>query len=303
MKEIQEMTSNISPIIITTDDGIEALRVDPSGNVAANGTITAGTSGVNGEVSVNNAKGHPTIVLNGGIAQVEIGNADSAGGLHLVNTSGTTTLSLDGSQGLGSFTLIKCRVGGSSGGTGSGVVAVNGRNVAALGTPSFAGDFSGNVSIAGTLTKTSGSFKIDHPLDPANKYLSHSFVESPDMKNVYDGVVVLDEDGEAIVELPHWFEALNKDFRYQLTCIGGFAPVYIAKKVRDNYFKIAGGKPEMEVSWQVTGIRRDVWACAHPLLVEEDKPPLEQGSYLYPELHGASEEKNIRRVRYPEDAQ
>jgi hypothetical protein len=57
----------------------------------------------------------------------------------------------------------------------------------------LAGNFSGNVSVSGSLSKGGGSFKIDHPLDPANKYLYHSFVESPDMKNIYDGVATLDE--------------------------------------------------------------------------------------------------------------
>jgi hypothetical protein len=81
----------------------------------------------------------------------------------------------------------------------------------------YAAYLEGRVAILGPLQKPAGSFKIDHPLDPANKYLSHSFVESPDMKNVYDGVVVLDDKGEAEIELPDWFGALNKDFRYQLT--------------------------------------------------------------------------------------
>ncbi|KPL03678.1 MAG: hypothetical protein AMJ73_05825 [candidate division Zixibacteria bacterium SM1_73] len=81
------------------------------------------------------------------------------------------------------------------------------------------------------MSKGGGGFKIDHPLDPQNKYLYHSFVESPDMKNVYDGVVVLDANGQAVVELPYYFGAVNKDFRYQLTCIGGFAPVYIAEEM------------------------------------------------------------------------
>jgi hypothetical protein len=58
---------------------------------------------------------------------------------------------------------------------------------------------SGNTDILGTLTKPAGSFKIDHPLDPANKYLYHSFVESPDMKNMYDGNVTTDEAGLATV--------------------------------------------------------------------------------------------------------
>ncbi len=157
----------------------------------------------------------------------------------------------------------------------------------------YAGYFNGPVNINGNLSKSGGSFKIDHPLDPENKYLSHSFVESPDMMNVYNGNVVLDQRGEALVELPEWFEALNRDFRYQLTCVGGFAPVYIAEKLAGNRFKIAGGSPGLEVSWQVTGIRRDVWADAHRIQVEEDKPDDERGSYIAPELWGQPEEKGL----------
>ena len=163
-----------------------------------------------------------------------------------------------------------------------------------------AADFTGNVNVNGTLTKSGGSFKIDHPLDPANKYLSHSFVESPDMKNVYDGVVTLDARGEATVSLPEWFEALNKDFRYQLTAIGAPGPnLYIATKVSGNSFKIAGGAAGGEVSWQVTGTRQDAWAKAHRIPVEEMKPEAERGFYLAPELFGQSQEKNVRLARHP----
>ena len=84
----------------------------------------------------------------------------------------------------------------------------------------WAGLFDGDVNVTGTLSKGAGAFRIDHPLDPENKYLSHSFVESPDMKNIYDGVAIFDGAGEAIVTLPDWFEALNEDFRYQLTPMG-----------------------------------------------------------------------------------
>ena len=128
--------------------------------------------------------------------------------------------------------------------------------------------------------------KIDHPLDPANRTLSHSFVESPDMMNVYNGNAVLDADGTAVVELPDWFEALNRDFRYQLTCIGGFAPVYIAKEVAGNRFRIAGGTPGLKVSWQLTGIRHGRFADEHRTPVEEEKPGDERGTYLHPELYG-----------------
>lgn len=165
-------------------------------------------------------------------------------------------------------------------------------------TSGYAGYFQGKVHVNGTLSKSAGSFKIDHPLDPANKYLSHSFVESPDMKNVYDGVVILDAHGEAWVELPDWFEALNKEFRYQLTPIGAPAPnLYIAQEIRHNRFKIAGGVPGQKVSWQVTGIRQDPYADRYRIPVEEDKPDQERGRYLNPELYGQPEEMRIGYMR------
>ena len=138
------------------------------------------------------------------------------------------------------------------------------------------GYFKGNLTVGGNISKGGGSFRIDHPLDPENKYLYHSFVESPDMKNIYDGVATLDQSGEATITLPDWFEALNRDFRYQLTCIGGYAPVYIASEVAGNQFRIAGGRAGLKVSWQVTGIRHDAYAEAHRIPVEADKTPAEK---------------------------
>ena len=153
---------------------------------------------------------------------------------------------------------------------------------------------SGNVTVTGVLTKGGGSFKIDHPLDPENKYLYHSFVESPDMKNVYDGVVTLDAQGEAWIDLPDWFDSLNRDFRYQLTAIGAPAPgLFIAEEISYNRFKISGGSPGQKVSWQVTGIRQDNFANAHRVPVEEEKTGDERGKYLHPVEHGAPESMGI----------
>ncbi|MDA3886757.1 MAG: hypothetical protein PF638_14290 [Candidatus Delongbacteria bacterium] len=158
----------------------------------------------------------------------------------------------------------------------------------------YAGYFSGNVNVTGTISKGGGSFKIDHPLDPENKYLYHSFVESPDMKNIYDGVIVLDTDGEALVTLPEWFDALNDNFRYQLTPIGAPGPsLYISKEVINNEFQIAGGTPGMKVSWMVTGIRKDKFAEANRIPIEEDKADEDKGYYLHPSAFGKSTKRSI----------
>jgi len=155
------------------------------------------------------------------------------------------------------------------------------------------GVFAGNLDVTGKLTKGSGSFKIDHPLDPAHKYLSHSFVESPDMMNVYNGNITTDKHGWATVILPDYFEALNRDFRYQLTVIGQFAQAIVDKEIAGNRFVIRTSKPGVKVSWQVTGIRQDAYANADRIPVEEDKPAAEQGYYLHPEAFGQPAYKSI----------
>jgi hypothetical protein len=159
------------------------------------------------------------------------------------------------------------------------------------------GFYAGNLTVTGKLTKGSGSFKIDDPLDPANKYLSHSFVESPDMMNVYNGNITTDRHGLATVPLPDYFEALNRDFRYQLTVLSQFAQPIVAKKIANNRFVIRTSKPNVEVSWQVTGIRYDAYADTYRIPVEENKVAGEQGYYLHPEVFGQPNSKSIQAAR------
>lgn len=193
------------------------------------------------------------------------------------------TLLVDGIGGIGG-TLATELKGGLEVKGGAMISSTQGWAIWAIGSGiAGAGLFQGEVNVTGNLTKGGGGFMIDHPLDPENKYLYHSYVESPDMMNVYNGNAKLDRKGEALVKLPAYFEALNRDFRYQLTAIGAPAPnLHVGRKISDNAFIIAGGKPGMDVSWQVTGIRNDAYAKAHRIVSEVNKELENQGKYLHP---------------------
>ena len=153
----------------------------------------------------------------------------------------------------------------------------------------LAGWFVGHVKVQGAIDATSLDassvsctyltcpvkyFQIDHPLKPETHYLKHASIESNQYMNIYTGTAELDENGEVWVEFPDWFTALNKEFTYQLTCIGGFANIYIAQELADNKLKIAGGKTGMKVSWMVTGIRHDKFVEENPLQAEIEKTDL-----------------------------
>lgn len=134
-------------------------------------------------------------------------------------------------------------------------------------------EIDGNLNVTGSISKGGGTFRIDHPLDPENKYLYHSFIESPDMMNIYNGNAKTDDEGFAIIELPEYFEALNVDYRYQLTVLEAFAFAVVREKIKKNIFTIQTSEPNVEVSWQVTGIRNDVWAQENRVQVEVEKDP------------------------------
>jgi len=144
----------------------------------------------------------------------------------------------------------------------------------------------GNLVVTGSISKGSGTFKIDHPDDPENKFLVHSFVESPDMMNVYNGNAITDANGFVTVELPDYVENANKDYRYQLTPIGQFAQCIIKEKVKGNKFVIQTDKPNVEVSWMITGIRSDPYANQNRIVPVVDKDQNEKGKYLHPEAYG-----------------
>ncbi len=215
------------------------------------------------------------------------GRADSANGRGVYGLS-------PGTSGIGVYGLAT-----ATSGTTYGVFGwVNSPNGYAMygwstGTSApYAGYFYGDVYVSGDFSVGgSKSFKIDHPLDPANRYLYHFAQESPEVQNVYNGVVTLDANGEAVVTLPAYFSALNTGpFRYQLTAIGAAMPnLHIAQEIQGNAFRIAGGVPGKKVSWEVTALRNDPYLRDYPARAEVDKPADEKGTYLYPQGYGQPE--------------
>ena len=219
------------------------VGINTNTDPAATGVLgsTVGGTGVRGTATASLGVGVRGVSDNGTGVQ---GEANQFGGV------GVLGVAYGGNSYGGRFLVPNGQGGAAVFGEGLGGSTLAGRfngEVLITGNVSVSG---GNLAVSGTLSKGGGSFKIDHPLDPENQYLYHSFVESPEMLNVYTGNAMLDATGAATVELPAWFEALNRDFRYQLTAIGAPGPsLYVAEPVRGNRFGIAGGPPGGQVSW------------------------------------------------------
>jgi hypothetical protein len=189
-------------------------------------------------------------------------------------------------------------VGRSESPSGRGVVGVaeasTGTNYGVLGrTNSSANGWGvyagGRLGASGTK-----SFQIDHPLRPETHFLNHFCIEAPEPYNLYRGTVTLDAQGEAWVQLPDYFEAINRDASYHLTPIGAAMPnLHVAVEIQGNRFKIAGGAPFKKVSWEVKAVRNDPWVQQYGYQTEQEKPKEYQGLYLHPELYGQPKERGI----------
>jgi hypothetical protein len=252
-----------------------------SGATGVYGTSSAG-SGVYGATSHPN---QPAVYGSGGMYGVQGANARTAG---VRGDSGYVGVWGEGTS-WGFFSIAT----GTSG-QNYGIMSETRSR-----TSGYAGYFKGNVYVEGTVRKTAGSFTIDHPLDPERKWLSHSFVESPDMMNVYNGNVTTDASGFATVKLPAYFAALNRDFRYQLTVIGTFAQAIVDREIQNNQFRIRTDKGRVKVSWLVTGIRQDDYAKEHPIVVEEAKKGFETGARLFVPKGSSARQMNVGPTRGP----
>jgi hypothetical protein len=113
------------------------------------------------------------------------------------------------------------------------------------------------------------------------------------MMNVYNGNITTDAAGFATVTMPGYFDALNKDFRYQLTVIGTFAQAIVKEEMQGNQFIIQTSQPAVKVSWQVTGVRQDKYANAHRVVPEMAKEERNKGKYIHPQEWGVPLSKGV----------
>lgn len=144
------------------------------------------------------------------------------------------------------------------------------------------------------------AFVTDYPLDPANKKLRHFCIESDEVLNLYRGMVTLDANGQAVVELPVYFDAVNNtNISYQLTGVGTAVQPYVQSEVSNNQFVVAGA-PNSKVSWTLYAERNDPTLRYFEQVQGADyrspvtnKAPYEQGKYFIPQAYGQDADKGI----------
>jgi hypothetical protein len=292
--------------VANTGSSAAGVRGDSTAGRGVYGTSSSGSGGYFTSTTGNGITvvGGTGINSTGGNGVYSTGTASNGVGLWGVANTGSSAKGVYGTSTSGSGVY-----GTSAAASGAGVhgraTANEGRGVYgfASGEPAaygvlgesstgWAGYFIGDVGVTGSCCAMGvGYTRIDHPLDPENRYLNQALVQSPEMITVVSGNVTTDAAGEAVATLPTYFAAANTDFRYQLTVIGQFAQAIVLQELANDSFIIKTDKPNVKVSWQVTGTRNDPYARSHPFDAEAAKPDYEKGTYLYPAEYGQPEEK------------
>jgi hypothetical protein len=241
-----------------------------------------GNTGVGWGLRMDTTSGNVGIGTASPTAKLDV---QTPGGFAIVGSGGP------GFLGIGGGIWARGPIGVLAQGTGTGIIADGGTGPA--------GRFEGDVTITGKLSLGVGGFTIDHPTAPESRYLSHSFVESPEMLNVYRGTVTTDQEGAATVELPGYMAALNREFSYHLTVVGDFARAVVSAPLRDGRLSLRTDQPGVTVCWLVLGVRADPWAEANRIEVERDKPDDERNLFLHPELYDQPPDRGLLHSKYP----
>jgi trimeric autotransporter adhesin len=320
LEAVVSASGALGPVLTLTNSGSGAntsAAIDFNTTLPAGGSYTPGARIAAVDDGLND--GRTNLILSASnvvsaLGQVNIGGAGQPGPSLVIGPAGSEPflssppeIAVTGCEGC-TGAYIDGGAGDPGSNAGPGITAVggfgdsadlDGEALLAWSDATFTAYFSGDILVGGTSFSAMPASRIDNPLDPANKYFVHASVQSSEMMNIYSGNVTTDELGLATVTLPEWFEAVNADFRYQLTTIGRDAHAWIAEEVANKQFKIATNASQVKVSWQVTAVRQDAYAKAHPLVVEQEKPAKERGFYQHPELYSQSAEKQTEWARHP----
>lgn len=240
-----------------------------------------------------------------GDARGVYGISDSTSGLGVVGYATTSTGTTFGVYGQSDSAAGRA-VYGTATATGAGATPYGVLGQCSTATLGYAVFANGDMGASGVKP-----FRIDHPTDPENKYLLHYAAESPEVINFYRGTVILDERGEAVVELPHYFAMINKMPSYQLTAVAAPMPMlHVVEKISPEAliagekagpgvapptcsFRIAGGVPGGEVCWRVEAVRNDLRMRLHGAPVEREKTGPERGKYQHPAYYDQSPEMGM----------
>ncbi len=130
-------------------------------------------------------------------------------------------------------------------------------NYGALGTAYWAGYFTGDVYISGSLTKGSGSFVQPHAKDPSRE-INYAFFEGPEHAVFLRGSAQL-KDGKAVIELPEHFQivAAEEGVQVQVTPVEDCNGMFVANKSRERIEvkELMSGKHNAKFDYFITAIR------------------------------------------------
>jgi hypothetical protein len=277
----------LSTTVIVANPELQASSLQVTGATNLQGATTIGTGStqatVNGNLTVNGAT-----VLSGTnrlIGDSTAGNFNVNGTFSTGSPASFNSATFNGNINLNAVLVGNSWIGGNAG-------RIQGYGTASPAVFAFKFDnrnFGNTPEAIQIWCETAGVFKtfvIDHPTRP-EMYLVHATLEGPEGAVFYRGTAQL-EDGQAIVQLPTYFEAFTDpdSVTILLTAIDGFDPLAVqthaGRKVNQGAFCVYSDRrgSSQKFDWELKATRNDQPA----LVVEQSRDGVTcrgDGPYTY----------------------